>query len=281
MQRYTDKEYVSPNDGLKAGDTMVDLNFAVKEYKKQAPKYGIVVIPGSEITRSGSKVGHFNALFTTDNNKIYHDDPVQAIRNAKNQGALVMHNHPGWRKTSIDYTEAEKQAYDEGLIDGVEVINGDEFYPGIIDRVHERGLFISANTDIHYSTANEYRTPGHMRPMTLILAEDSSLESLREALVSRRTIAWGYDNLCGEEQLLRDLFMASIQVTPLNKGSFQISNMTSVQYIIQREEENPVRLEPFSAIRMGSDKETGLIRFTVVNAWTGRDSCLEIEINTK
>ena len=63
---------------------------------------------------------------------------MQAARNAKAQGALVMHNHPGWTKTSLDYTEVEKAAYDEGLIDGVEVVNGMEFYPKCIERAQEK-----------------------------------------------------------------------------------------------------------------------------------------------
>lgn len=121
LKEYTDKEYQKGPAGLKN----VDINFSIREAKKEAVKYGITIIPGSEITRSGSEVGHFNALFTTDNNLIYDEDPVQSIRNAKSQGALVMHNHPGWRRKDIKMTPTEKTAYGEGLIDGVEVMNGD------------------------------------------------------------------------------------------------------------------------------------------------------------
>ena len=280
LQRYAGQKYVKPHKGLKAGDPMVDLNFAVGQYQKEALKFGILIIPGSEITRSGEKVGHFNALFTTDNNLIYDRNPVQAIRNAKAQGALVQHNHPGWCKTSIDYTDAERQAYEEGLIDGVEVMNGSEFYPGIIDRVREKGLFISANTDVHASTAKDYRFPGHLRPMTLILAKDKSLESIKEALVAKRTIAWGFDNLCGEEELLRDLFLSSVSLTQLQENRYQLVNMSSIPYIVKENGENPIRLEQFSAIIIDAEKETGLIRFPVLNMWTGAETHLEIEINT-
>ena len=114
LKEYTDEDYPKKREDALA---KVDLNVSVKEAISEGEKYGMVVIPGIEITRDGTKVGHFNALFTVDNNRIYDEDPLKAIRNAKLQGALVMHNHPGWRKTSIDFTEIEKQAYQEGLID--------------------------------------------------------------------------------------------------------------------------------------------------------------------
>ena len=91
--------------------------------------------------------------------------------------------------------------YAEGLIDGIEVMNTDEFYPGVIDRAHEKGLFISANTDIHSSTAYDYRYNGFDRLMTLVLAKEKTLEAVREALESRRTISYGYNTLCADVQV--------------------------------------------------------------------------------
>ncbi|MBP3498247.1 MAG: PHP domain-containing protein, partial [Alistipes sp.] len=83
--------------GIKA-----DLNYPVAEAVKESKKYGVLVIPGAEITREPVKIGHFNALFTKDNNAIYDPDPLQSLRNARKQGALIQHNHPGWRRTSCD-----------------------------------------------------------------------------------------------------------------------------------------------------------------------------------
>ena len=152
-----------------------DLNLPVRLAQSAAQNYGITVIPGAEITREPVSIGHFNALFTTDNNLIYDRDPLQALRNAKAQGAIIMHNHPGWRRTSVESPETEQKAYDEGLIGGVETMNGSVFYPKIIDRARERGLFVAANTDIHDSATETYRAQGQLRNMTLILAADLSL----------------------------------------------------------------------------------------------------------
>ena len=260
---------------LKEGEIMVDLNFSCKEAYRYAEKYGMLIIPGTEITRDGKTVGHFNALFTTDNNLIYHPDPVQAVRNAKAQNALVMHNHPGWQRTDIDYTPAEVAMYAEGLIDGVEVMNTDEFYPGIIDRAHEKGLFISANTDIHSSTAYDYRYNGFDRLMTLILAKEKTLEAVREALEARRTLAYGYNTLCGDEQLLKDFFAAGVKVSVMNRGksstNVAITNMTSIPYTIRRTGENQAKLNPFQTLwyTVSNDKET--IDFEVLNMFYSKE----------
>lgn len=283
LKGYADKEHMPGVKGLEKGKQVVDLNYSVSEALKEAKKYGLTIIPGSEITRSGTKVGHFNALFTTDNNTIYDKDPVQAVRNAKAQGALVMHNHPGWRKESLDYTETERIVYDEGLIDGVEVMNGTEFYPLIVDRVRERGLFIAANTDVHSSTANDYRLTGNLRPMTLILAKDKSLKSLREALESNRTIAVGYNTICGEEKLLQDFFAASVKLTEIDgeAKSWTLTNMTSLPYVLKRGDGNNFRLDPFSTIRVSAPKKGSSIAFTVVNMWIGVDSHPVVKISKK
>ena len=281
LKGYTDKEHMPGVKGLEKGKQLVDLNYSVNETLKEAKKYGITIIPGTEITRNGTTVGHFNALFTTDNNTIYDKDPVQAVRNAKAQGALVMHNHPGWRKESLDYTETEKTVYDEGLVDGVEVMNGAEFYPLIIDRVRERGLFIAANSDIHSSTANDYRLTGNLRPMTLILAKDKSLKSLREALEAKRTIALGYNTLCGEEKLLNDFFVASVKLTEIDEDSWMLTNMTSVPYVLKKGNGNNFRLDPFCSIKVSAPKKGNSISVTVLNMWTGVDSHPVVKVSKK
>ena len=251
-----------------------DLNAAVKAAQKEAETWDIFIIPGTEITRNGREIGHFNALFTTDNNKIYDDDPVQAIRNAKKQGALVMHNHPGWIRNNIDFTPTEEIAYGEGLIDGVEVMNYTEFYPGIIDRVQERGLFIAANTDIHASAAEDFNTYGYMRPMTLILASERTEKSLREALEADRTLSYGFNTLCGKEELLVDFFKASVSVKKVSSKAYMITNETSVPYVIQFEGANPVHLDPFSTIRV-----EGKLEFTVLNMFCGKEAHPTVELS--
>lgn len=278
LKAYTDKEYLPKIEGIKA--KMVDLNFSVNQAKPEAEALGILIVPGTEISRSGAKVGHFNALFTTDNNAIYHDDVIESIKNARKQGALVQHNHPGWSRTSNQMTEAEKIAYEQGLIDGVEVMNGKDFYPNIIDRAVERGLYMCANSDIHYAIANDYNVVGHLRPMTIVLAKDCTLDSVKDALKNRRTIAYAYDTICGEEELLKDFFNASVRLTPIpgQEGACRLTNLTSLPYILQRGSGNYFRLDPFSSISISLSKNSTAIPLTVVNAWVSKDKRLKVSI---
>lgn len=254
---------------------MVDLNYSVNQAKKAIAKYDMLLIPGTEITRDGSKVGHFNALFTTDNNLIYDPDPVQAVRNAKAQGALVMHNHPAWTKKGYEITSTEATLYEEGLIDGIEVMNTDEFYPGIIDRAREMNFFISANTDIHGSTVTDFTVRGYDRPMTLIFAKENTLEAVREALEAKRTLAYGYGAVCGDEQLLKDFFAASMQVKVVRrtdkKVELKITNMSSITYLVTTGR-NPIRLLPFHSFTCSVSASSSDVALKVMNMYCSREN---------
>ena len=277
LEKYVSDEYPEARNTFIAleptpkGSIMVDLNFGIRETQKAAKKYGLTVIPGAEISRCGATIGHFNALFITDCNPIYDPDALTSIRNAKAQNALVMHNHPGYRRTNIDYSEVEKVAYAEGLIDGVEVMNGSSFYPGVIDRVQDRGLFIAACTDVH--GANKY--DALERPMTFIFAKDKSLESIREALEARRTLAYGFNTFSGDEQLLKDFFAAAVKVQVIRNGKsgveLMLTNTTPFTYIIREEGANQKRVAPSTSILLTAKKGANSLKFEVLNMFCRSD----------
>lgn len=252
-------------------DKKVDFNVSMKIAQKDAPAYGITVIPGTEITRDAVTVGHYNALFSTDNNLVYDEDPMVAIRNAKAQGALVMHNHPGWRHKDMVPSEFEQKVYAAGLIDGIEIMNTDEFYPQAIDRALEHGFFMSSNTDVHGATSDDYLSRGYYRNMTFILAKENTLEALRDALEQRRTLAYSYGMIAGEESLLKDFFNASVSCRVLqnnDNGSKRVAltNNSSLSYYLRFGDANPVVLAPFTTLRLTTDKN-GALEFVVENMW--------------
>ena len=268
-------------DGIKS-----DLNYPVRLAEAAAKGYGLTIIPGIEITRTPETIGHFNALFTKDNNTIHDSDPLQAFRNARAQGALVMNNHPGWRRKNLDMSEPERKAYAEKLIDGVEVMNGGEFYPRVIDYALEQGVFIASNTDIHGSSAEEYfvTTEGAvMRNMTFILAKDNSLESLKEALKARRTLAYSFGTIAGEESLLKAFFKASIATkvvytNPSNGNrTVRLTNTSSIPYTFRIGGGNITTLKAFSSVQTTVTKD-GKIVVKVENMWSGKDSHPEVEL---
>lgn len=259
-----------------------DLNLPVKLAQETAKSYGITIVPGAEVTREPVAYGHYNALFTTDNNAIYATDALQSLRNAKAQGALVMHNHPGWRRKSLEHPEFEVAAYGEGLIDGIEIMNGGEFYPKAIARAHAKNLFVAANTDMHDSSAETYRIQGHRRNMTLIFAKQNTPEALREAIEAHRTLAYSYGTIAGDEQLLKDLFTASIRTKVLRtdangRRTVSLTNNSSVQYILRLPEQNPFILNPFSTVTATLAKDEPL-RLTVENMWYSEQDHPQIEM---
>lgn len=258
----------------KEKDIAVDLNASVKLAQVQAKKLNMLLVPGSEISRPYKTVGHLNALFTTDNNVIPAKDPLQALRNAKAQGAIVQFNHPGTGRTSLDLTEFEINAYKEGLIDGIEIFNNNGFYPKAIDRALEKGLFMSANSDVHVTTDIAYAGACLPRNMTLILAKEKTLDAMKEALLSHRTIAYAFDQMAGEESLLQALFNACVtaefvRVDSKGRNVFNLTNMSSLPFAVSIGGSNPAWIEPFSTVPFKVESDT--VELTVMNMWCGED----------
>ena len=274
--------FVSKNAPAK-GEIMVDLNYPVELAKQIATGFDITIIPGIEITRQpGGLYSHFNALFTTDNNTIYDPDAMQSLRNAKAQGALVMHNHPGWTRKDMTPSKFDKEAYKEGLIDGIEIMNGEEFYPKAITRAWKYNFFVSANSDTHYPIAERYDNFGEFRNMTLIFAKDKSLASLREAIEARRTLAYSFGTLAGSEELLRKFFLASVSVRRIAdnaKGRKQVvvTNNSSVTWVLVREGNRTDELRAHSSIIITESKSKGNV-VTLLNTWYGEDEHLKVDV---
>lgn len=249
---------------------------AVEDAPKYAEDFGLLVIPGVELTGDAYTQGHFNAFFITEIKELYDYDPMQSLRNARQQGALIMHNHPGWRHPTLDMTEFEKQAYAEKLIDGIELMNGPYFYPRSFATAKQHKLFTTSNTDIHAASSHIYRENGHLRNMTLIFAKELSLSSMREALEARRTLCYAFGTLAGEEKLLKDFFKASIETKMLSenekKGSQRImlTNKSSLPYTLRIGNDNPIVLRPLSSTIV-TTKIGKPIECTVLNMWYGED----------
>ena len=248
-----------------------DLNVSYQSAAAVADEYGMTVIPGAEITREPVAIGHFNALFIKDANKIYDANPAVAIENARQQGALIQHNHPGWRRTSVKMTEFETQVYEKGYINGIEVMNGVQFYPSVLQRAQERRLYVAANTDMHLTTQLYYQ--GEQRNMTLIFAKDKSLQSLKEALKERRTLAYSFGTVAGDEQLVKHFFLACIHAEVIKtdangKHKVMLTNNSSVDFHLNFNG-NSVCLDACSSRVVSAGKS---LSFIVDNLWIPGDA---------
>ena len=276
--------FVSRNRPASSDEIKVDFNVPVEEARTIAKSFDMTIIPGIEITRKEGEYSHFNALFTTDNNTIYAPETIQSLRNAKAQGALVMHNHPGWRHLDMKLTKFEKEVYKEKLIDGIEIMNGTEFYPQAITRSYKYGLFMASCTDVHTTSAERYGSTGARRNMTLIYAKDKSLASLREAIEAHRTLAYSFGTLAGSEELLRKFFLSSVsghKTAADHKGRAKLilTNTSSVDWLISLDGANMIELRGNSSAIVSWDpsKENKL---TIHNTWYGENEHLTLDLDS-
>ena len=236
--------------------------------------YPIMVVRGSEIWRDPRTVGEYNALFLKDVNAICDKDLFESFRRVKEQGGIIIHNHPGWRRPTMEKSEVQQRAYAEGWVDGVEVVNDYNLYPQMLRRCADEKLFVAANTDTHHPTSQTWpRGCGMFRTMTFILAKECSEKDIKEALLARRTIGYCGNNLVGEQQWLQEFFDAAVECKIVGKDQksqkdiYMLTNTCSIPFALSTG--GAVHnLLPFQTIRiMVSDKRTKSLDFVVENMW--------------
>jgi 3',5'-nucleoside bisphosphate phosphatase len=188
--------------------------------RPEATRRGMLLVPGVEITRpvpgvkSEWPVGsaHFNVLFPTDIDALDTPDLTEALSRAKAQGAFVFWNHPGFMGKPATWFPHVDALFLAGLFSGIEVVNGDDFFPEALAWAAERKLTLLACSDAHLPM------PAHLksarRPITLVFARTRDLDGLKEALVARRTLAWLDRQVWGDGLLLTALWRASVAAEP-------------------------------------------------------------------
>ena len=261
------------------GFVPADFNAIHKEAEWQLKRegYPMLLIKGCEMARDPKEYGHFNCLFLKDINSVYDPDIAEAFKKVKKQGGIVIHNHPSYRRGTTDKSESHKMLYEAGLIDGVEVANGLNFYPHMIRRCIDEKLAMFANTDEHVLTSYRFGSMDCYRTMTLIFAKDLTEKAIKNAILAHRTLAYVCGYIAGEEKLLGDFLNAAVdcQIMKVNekKGerTFVFTNMSSFTYRLRRGK-TIYELEPFKSLMftLGKDKKTGEYippKFRIDNMW--------------
>jgi hypothetical protein len=208
---------------------------------------------------------------------LYDPDLEVALRKVKEQGGIVIHNHPAWRRKTSDKTEFHEKVYGEGLIDGVEVVNGQTFYPHIGRRCIDEKLTMFANTDEHSLISHRYGQVGCFRTMTIIFAKELTENAIKDAILKHRTIAYSGGNLIGDKSWLVEYLNAAVdcRVAKVNEKNnehiYMLTNQTSIPLRLRRGKTIYV-LEPFKPIMVsiGKDKadvEAAKPLFAVENMW--------------
>ena len=251
----------------------VDFNKSNEIARKKGEELGMIVISGSEITRS-KPLGHLNALFIKDANKLEVPDPLDAIDEALAQGAFILWNHPGWPDDDSTIYPVHRELIAKGKIHGVEVFNSFEAYPKVIDWCWELKLAPFANTDIHGIGTQLYRGRG-LRPMTLVFAKEYTEASVKEALLAGRTVACYNHILSGKEEYLKAIIRAALSIKVINKerGMIEITNLSDINFQIQHGKlMYAVPLYPFQTLR---DRVPSGTKVTFTNCIKAKDQYVE------
>lgn len=242
----TDHIEYRPNvggNGLKLRELNDEYNITYNYAKPVADRAGLLLIRGTEITKSTMPPGHFNALFIDDINPIaaVQSDIRKMFEETKKQGGFIFWNHPGWQAPKsggiepgapIKFTEVHEDFYKNGWIDGIETFNGSEFYPIVPEWIEKKELAIFANSDIHRPEFDTYGPRNTKRPITLVLAKEKTLESIKEAFFAKRTVAWFADRIAGRAKWLEPLCRASLGINK-EGGKIELVNKSDLPFEIE------------------------------------------------
>lgn len=269
-------KYLSASDAKKV---MVDFNAIHREAEKQLEKsgYPMLLVKGCEMARNAKTHGHFNCIFVENPNTLYHPDLKVAFKRVHEQGGIVIHNHPSYKRGTTDKSEWHEEVYKEGLIDGIEVSNGYSFYPQMVRRCLDEKLIMFGNTDEHGMTAHKYTSAGNHRTMTFVLAKELTEKAVKDAILKRRTLVYTGGNVIGEEKWLIDLLNASVECRLVSENAkeesrtYTLTNLSTITYRLRRGK-TIYELEPYRTLTcsFSKDKKSGKYsapKFTVENMW--------------
>ncbi len=223
-------------------------NRAYEIAKPHGDALDVIVIRGSEITRS-MPPGHLNAVFLEDAAPLETTEWRDAVLASVKQGAFIFWNHPGWESQQPDgiarwYAEHDELATQNAL-HGIEVVNGDSYYPEAHRWCLDKKLAIMCNSDIHAPIGMEYdASRNEHRPVTLVFATNRAPAAIKDALLNRRTAAYAGNKLVGEEQFLRPIFEKSVRIVYCpksikgrNRVYVQVHNGSDISYELKRTRE--------------------------------------------
>jgi hypothetical protein len=169
-----------------------------------------VLIRGAEITRE-TPPGHFNAIYLQDASKLDVPDFLDAVKAANQQDAFVFWNHQGWKgEEKGRWMDVHTTMYQNHMFQGMEVCNGETYFPTAHRWCLEKGLTMLGNSDIHGPDLLRESTSDEHRTMTLVFARQRTAESVKEALLEGRTVVWFKDQLIGKAEHLQGIFQAAV-----------------------------------------------------------------------
>jgi len=265
----------------------LDRNRSYELSKKYAEKSELMVIAGTEITKS-MPPGHSNAIFVKDVNKIMHDNYMDAHLAARKQGAFIFWNHPHWigqrKDGSVKLYEEVKDLIDKNLLHGIEVTNERTYSDQAIQVALDHNLTMLGTSDVHGFVDWDYNIPhGGHRPVTLVFSKRKNLKDLKRSLFQGRTAVWYNNLLIGKSEWIKPLLEASIKIdsagyySSYELGVVKIKNVSDVRFVLKNVSEydfyqnsDLIEIDPHStkqiAIVSGKNLSNFDLEFEVLNA---------------
>ena len=264
---------------------LANLNASYEEAIESNEQYGMLIIRGVEITRNE---GHFNAIFTKDNNKIYHPDIKQSIKNAVDQGAFVFQNHPKQDKsTKTSMSPLAEELHNSGLVKGMEIGNGWAFWGRLVPYCIKNNVPMFSNSDGHATMAERFfphYNNGVYRNMTFILSKKCDEKSIKKAIEEGRTIAYHNNRLVGKEEYLAELFKESVSIEHKcdNKKETMVilTNKSSIPYTVKFGKTEMI-VHAMGAVMLPLPKGSKEAELTVTNLICGGNKRVKVTLPFK
>lgn len=224
-----------------------DRNREYEIAKEHAKNHDLIVVNGSEITRS-MPPGHSNAIFLNDSNKLLVDDVLEAFQETKRQDAFVFWNHPHFLSQAKDgvarLSDMHKELIRKNLLHGIEVVNDQSYSDEALQIALDNNLTIMGTSDVHELVDWVFKVPeGGHRPVTLVFAKEKNAQSIKEALVKKRTVVYFKDFLIGRKEFLVPLIQTSLHIEEVKYRDdtavllVELKNESDVDFILKNKME--------------------------------------------
>ncbi|HYQ58198.1 MAG TPA: Sb-PDE family phosphodiesterase [Draconibacterium sp.] len=202
-------------------DIDADHNRAYELAAPLAEQSDILLIRGAEITRN-MPPGHLTALFINNANLLELEDVRAAVKEARDQGAFIVWNHPcqdAQQPDSVVWWDEHSYFFKNDMLHGIEVYT-EGFCPEAMLWANERKLTMMANSDAHgpIDVDNGHRT------LTLVFAKNRTISGIKEALFAKRTAVYYNNTIAGRSAFLDPLFFASLSY---DKAPLKLKNRES------------------------------------------------------
>ncbi len=283
-------------------DVIVNHNRGYELVKESAAKNNLILLKGNELTRD-TPPGHFNAIYNGDASEYIESRDTaldkEALMKASVQNAFIFWNHPGWKpgiEGSYEWIPFVDYLYQNKILHGIEVINGFGIHLKALDWCVDKGLTVMGSTDMHNLVAYTYDFSKEYvhRTMTLVLAKERTAESIREALVAGRTVAWASKILAGKEENVRALFEACVQLMPVHYTEekkngdkinyYELRNNSDLYFELDLKEGNSTKrvvLYPRSVQQISASAETAFLSGEVISTYVRSDQYLTVNFSLK